>query len=287
MDRKNFSEVRIITGQTFSLIWIFVWALLTALAPPSYADQPLKRPSLLSQQGHYFRWSAPDGWRHSESTNGVTLIAPDSKTKAMYAILLRTPGRSEPKTFLLSMMARVPGCSHVQVDGIRNLPNQKSAIAGSSWHVIEADLSYQDNGVAVSGTFTCGVNVYYNMYDAMIIGYQAPKPVWSQAKQYLPAVARSITITNARQVAGNDRLIPVRNNPLDNSALINSWKQKGVSETAISQARREGTMGYERMKDPVTGKIYHMPLETYDGAKGGYRNPERPDEVLVKPKPSE
>jgi hypothetical protein len=46
-------------------------------------------------------------------------------------------------------------------------------------------------------------------------------------------------------------------------------------------------MGYERMKDPVTGKIHHMPFETYDGAKGGYRNPERPDELLVKPKPGE
>jgi len=273
--------------QSITLFLILFTTLILFSAPQASADQEFKRPPLQSHQGQYFRWSAPDGWRHSESTNGVTLTAPDGKTKAMYAILMRSHGRSEPKSFLLSMMSRIPGCVNVQVNSVRNLPDQKSAIPGSSWRVIEAELTYTDNGTAVSGTFTCGINAYYGMYDAMIIGYQAPKPVWPRAKQFLPAMARSITITNSRQVAGNDRLVPVRNNPLNNSALIESWKQKGISEARISQARREGTMGYERMKDPVTGKIHHMPFETYDGAKGGYRNPDRPHELLVKPDPRE
>lgn len=41
------------------------------------------------------------------------------------------------------------------------------------------------------------------------------------------------------------------------------------------------------MKDPSTGRLYDMPLETYDGAAGGYRNPARPTELLVKPRPGE
>jgi hypothetical protein len=274
------------TASVFLILMSF-WSHFVFFVPSACADTEFKRPPLQPHQGYYFRWSAPAGWHHSESTNGVTLTAPDTKTKAMYAILLRSHGQSNPRSFLLFMMSKVPGYAYVRVDGIRNLPDQKSAIPGTFWRVIEADLSYTDGGVAVSGTFTCGVNVYYGMYDAMIIGYQAPKPAWFQAKQYLPAVARSIGITNTRQVAGNDRLIPVRNNPLDNSALIESWRQRGISEARISQARREGTMGYERMQDPVTGRIHHMPFETYDGGKGGYRNPDRPEELLVKPKAGE
>jgi len=38
-------------------------------------------------------------------------------------------------------------------------------------------------------------------------------------------------------------------------------------------------MGHERMKDPST---FDTPLETYDGAAGGYRIPVRPLELLVK-----
>jgi len=261
----------------------YLMTLLIFLLPVQAADAGV-RPALHVHQGQYFRWLAPEGWQHSESTNGVTLTAPDNATKAMYVLLMRSHGKSDPKSFLLFMMSKAPGYGHVRIDDIRRLPDQKSAIPGTSWHVVEADLSFTDNGVPVSGTFTCGVNMYYNMYDAMIVGYQAPASEWLQAKTFLPVLTKSITITNARQVAGNDQLIPVRNNPLDNSGLIESWRQKGISEARISQARREGTMGYERMKDPVTGKIYHMPFETYDGAKGGYRNPERPQELLVKPK---
>jgi hypothetical protein len=85
----------------------------------------------------------------------------------------------------------------------------------------------------------------------------------------------------------NDQLLRPRNNPLDNSGLIESWRRKGVSEARISQAQREGMMGYERMRDPSTGRMYDMPLEAYDGAAGGYRNPVRPTELLVKARPGE
>jgi len=37
------------------------------------------------------------------------------------------------------------------------------------------------------------------------------------------------------------------------------------------------------MKDPTTGRMWNMPLEGYDGAVGGYRNPNRPNEILSKP----
>lgn len=47
-------------------------------------------------------------------------------------------------------------------------------------------------------------------------------------------------------------------------------------------------MGYERMKDPATGRIHEMPLESYDPVKGGYHSPDfprDPNRLLVKPRP--
>ena len=120
-----------------------------------------------------------------------------------------------------------------------------------------------------------------------MLGYQAPVASFDEAKLWLAPIARSIIITNPRQVAGNDTLVAPRNNPLDNSSLIESWRQKGLSEARISQARREATMGYERAKDPETGRIYEMPLETWDGTAGGYRNPQRPTEILQPTEPGE
>lgn len=42
-------------------------------------------------------------------------------------------------------------------------------------------------------------------------------------------------------------------------------------------------MGYELMASPGTGRKYEMPLELYDATIGGYRNPDRPNEKLVRP----
>ena len=87
-------------------------------------------------------------------------------------------------------------------------------------------------------------------------------------------------VTNPELVAGTEMILVPRNNPLDNPALIKSWEAKGLSQDRISQATREGTMGYERLKSPASGRLYDLPLETYDSAKGGYHHPEDPSEIL-------
>ena len=107
------------------------------------------------------------------------------------------------------------------------------------------------------------------------------------AKLWLAAIARSVVLTNPGQATGNDSLRTPRNQPLDDALLLDSWRQKGLSEDRISKAQRESTMGYERVKDPQTGRIYEMPLETWDDTLGGYRNPRRPEEILQPAAPGE
>jgi len=89
-----------------------------------------------------------------------------------------------------------------------------------------------------------------------------------------------VTAIDPGNIAYQKQLIPVRNRPLDNSGLMESWERKNLSQDRISRAQRKGMMGYEPMVSPTTGRNYNMPLESYDGTVGGYRNPDHPDEIL-------
>lgn len=246
------------------------------------------RPPLQTHQGQYFRWSVPTGWNARESTSGVEMSSPDGLLKVDWAILLRSQGSSRPENFILMMLPKVPGYSNVRLIKVLGHRQQPSIYPGLPWDVAEMDIAYQYRGTPMRSTWTCGIlNVHGRTYDATLSGYGAPEGQFDQAKLWLWQVANSVTITNPRQVAGNDTLITPKNNPLDNRGLIESWRQKGLSEDRISQGRREGTMGYERMKDTTTGQKWNMPLESYDGAAGGYRNPNRPNEILQKAQPGE
>ncbi|OHE82926.1 MAG: hypothetical protein A3G75_03290 [Verrucomicrobia bacterium RIFCSPLOWO2_12_FULL_64_8] len=257
-----------------------------AAKTPANPAQKLVRPPLVVRYGRYFRWSAPEGWKENETINGVTLGAPDRVTSVSSALLLRATGGITPADFTLRMVSMMPGTTEVRTLSVKNLPDQLSG-RGTPWKVQEIEMTYHANGTPLRATWTTGIVPYFGAFDAFMLGYQAPVASFDEAKLWLAPIARSIIITNPRQVAGNDTLVAPRNNPLDNSSLIESWRQKGLSEARISQARREATMGYERAKDPETGRIYEMPLETWDGTAGGYRNPQRPTEILQPTEPGE
>lgn len=236
------------------------------------------RPVLEIHQGQYFRWAAPRGWSMHETTNGVDLIAPNGKTLVSSALLVGGFGRMTPRNFVGATMQKVNPSA--QIVSSRQLPNQPGIMA--PWQVEEFSINAVAGGVPVRVQATAGVSEAFGRYSATMTMVQAPAAVWEQERTWLPAVAQSIVVTNPRQVAGQDKVVLPRNNPLDNSGLIESWRQKGLSEDRISQARREGTMGYTRLEDASTGRKYNMPLEAYDGTVGGYRNPMRPAELLRK-----
>jgi hypothetical protein len=252
--------------------------LATLLVAPALAAAASGRPVLEQHQGRFFRWAAPKGWSMQETTNGVDLGAPDGKTLVSSALLVGGYGQMTPRNFLAATLRQVNPSA--QIVGAQRLPNQPGILA--PWVVEDFAITATAQGVPLRAQATVGVSEAYGRYSAVIMLYQAPAATWPQARLWLPAVAQSIVVINPRQVAGQDRVVLPRNNPLDNSGLIESWRQKGLSEDRISQARREGTMGYTRLEDPQTGRRYNMPLEAYDGTVGGYRNPVRPNELLRK-----
>jgi hypothetical protein len=246
------------------------------------------RPPLEWQQGSFFRWAALAGWRANETPNGVDINSPDGVTAAGSQLLRGAPGNATPNDFVLHALQYALGYANMRVLATRALPDQPAGAWRSAWKVAELELGGTFKGVPIRGAWTCGISSMLRMsFDALLQGYQAPFDRFDDDRLWLCRIACSIAITNVRAVAGNDQLIQPRNHPLDNSALIESWRQKGLSEDRISKARREAMMGYERVKDPETGRLWDMPLEAYDGTIGGYRNPVRPTEILQKTEPGE
>ena len=261
-------------------LWAMMLAALSVFARAAEPARPvaLDRPPLETQQGRYFRWSIPKGWNATETTNGVDLIAPDGRTFVSSALLHGGFGRMTPRDFLNMAVRQVNPSA--RIEDSRKLPSQPGI--WGPWQLEEFALTAVYKGTPVRMRAMVGLSAGYGRYSATINLYQAPVTRWERDKLWLPAVAQSIVVTNARQVAGQDTVRLPRNNPLDNSGLIESWRQKRLSEDRISQGRREGTMGYTRLEDPSTGRRYEMPLEAYDGTVGGYRNPQRPTELLRK-----
>lgn len=277
------------TPRFLSLLLALNMLLLSTAAPAIDTSKKSKprpalstRPVLEFRQGQYFRWSTPKGWASQETTNGVDLIAPGGKTFVSSALLFGGFGRMTPRQFLTMTLRQVNPTA--QIVSARVLPAQPGLMG--AWKIEDFGIAATANGTPVRMQATVAVNEAYGRYSATMMLYQAPATTWTRDKTWLPAIALSIVVTNPRQVAGQDRVMLPRNNPLDNSGLIESWRRKGLSEDRISQARQEATMGYERMQDPQTGQHYNVPLEYYDGTVGGYRNPMRPTELLQKTPPS-
>jgi len=146
---------------------------------------------------------------------------------------------------------------------------------------MEAKVSFTDNGLPVTGVYKVGVANYGGMNDAMIVGYRAADADFARAQSMLPQIARSIILTNAVEAKWNNTLIRPKNNPLDNSGLIKSGQIRDHVREHASEAWREGMMGTEPTIDPKTGTQRNTPLGAYNGARGGYVNPDRPDELFI------
>lgn len=255
-------------------------------AIPSRPTTTISRPILEVHQGRYYRWATPVGWTKSESANGVTLTAPDGLSSVSAALLLRSPGPTNPVELTLWMLRMIPENGPLQVLGKRDLPDEPSG-SGAAWRVQEAELQYATNGVPLRAVWTTGVMPASGAFDAFLLGYQAPPAKFAAARLWLAPIARSVVLTNPAQAAGTNALLTPRNQPPDDPALLESWRQRGLPEDRIARAQREGSLGYERVKDPQSGRIFEMPLEAWDETAGGYHDPQRPGEILQPVGPGE
>lgn len=233
---------------------------------------------LVPQQGQYWKWSAPLGWHHSESIAGVTLTSPDGRYSAALAGLMRSQGYTTPQVF----MGRMLGLAYknVRIGSVRPLPSQQMGY--QTWNWIEAEVTATGvGGTPMKGLWKCGVANYYNLNDALVVGYWSPLSDFQQSKAWLAPIAESIIMTNPSQAFGNDQLIHPKNNPnTTGDAIMQSWENKNQSQDRSMQNWSRAMRGNEPTFDPETGTRYSTPLNSWDATKGGYVNPNRPTELL-------
>ncbi|HSV14896.1 MAG TPA: hypothetical protein VLI90_11590 [Tepidisphaeraceae bacterium] len=250
----------------------------TPPAPPPVPVAPAYvRPTLRVQQGQYFRWSQPEGWRSNETTNGVDVISPDGRAGATSCLLVNTPGTTNPQGFVQGFLPRC-GAKNIQITAVRDLPDQM--YAGAPMKTQQMELTYDVNGTAYHGLMTCAVVTGFNNYTAFLQGAASVPEDWDKVKTWLPAIAENVSITNPQQVAMQDKIILPKNRPLDDTSVMSAYQTRAASQDRMSQKWEETALGYERMKDPGTGQMYDMPFEAFDAARGGYVNPQRPTDLL-------
>lgn len=244
--------------------------------------------SLQTRQGRYFRVGVPQGWRFTENTNAVEVTSPDGKSGYSFVLLMGGFGQMTPQAFLNQQLYS-GAYQNPQVLELRRLPNQPGPM-GLPWQVVEADLRYGYQGTQVDAHVICAVIQGPGQYSAVLRAYQAPYGKWQGMRALLAAVDRSLLITNPYQVAGLDKVqLPkgVSHDEIYGSYNQGYQKRQAESDARLSQQRHEGTMGYERVKDPNTGRLYDMPMNQYDPTVGGYRNPSDPTQILVPAQPGE
>ncbi len=218
--------------------------------------------TLQAQQGKYFKWSAPPGWQVSETNAGITLMSPDRVFSASLAMLMRSRGTRTPESFLQWVFTNVPSYSAARIISVKNLPSERMSY--QVWQFIEAKVSYSDSGLPVTGVYKVGVANYAGMNDALIVGYRAANQSFETAQSFMPQIARSIVLTNAAEASGNNTLVRPKNNPLDNSAVLQAGqnRQKAVDEAMRKDANaRRGTVD---LYDPSTGEKMNVFTQNKD-----------------------
>lgn len=239
------------------------------------------RPILQRLRGRVFAYSLPTGWRANETANGIDIAARDGLTGVSASFVLGMVGTQSPEGHFRQVLATLP-LSNVQVRSRAPTPPVQGPF-GLQWHGVEIEFDATSQGRPVHVRAISQVLQGNGQYAALLTGIQGPVAHWDALRHWLPYVRDSIAVTDPSFASGTmARGLPrgIRHDDVYGS-YNRGWAARGVTADRISAARREGTMGYTRQKDPATGRIYDVPLDAYDASRGGYVNPVRPTELLV------
>lgn len=250
---------------------------------PAAARSGPGRPALEYRQGRAFAYAVPQGWRVNESDNGIEIVSPDGVTAVVGSIVLGAAGQASPEQYLRGNLARVgqPDARFVSVQPAEDWPGPAPGLV---WKGIETEIESRQNGRPIHIRATSHVLQDAGQYSAIVTGAQSPSEEWESVKDWLPRVRDSIRLTNGSiPGASMAAALPrgIRHDEIY-GRFNEAWNARQVPAADLSQARREGTMGYVRLIDPETDRVWELPLEAYDPTVGGYRNPIKPDLLLQK-----
>jgi len=258
----------------------------TASHPSEPAPAKATRPILVSKSGGYFSWTAPEGWKSQETSNGVDLTSSDGKMGASSAVLIGSSGETDPWRFL-NWALGAAGFRQIEKLSEESLPSQPSGYPGNDYEVKAFVITYTDkDGFSRQAEVTVGICNVYGASSAAFQMYWSEPAEFKKAKTWLPMLADDVRPLDASRLGNHNTVLMPRNHPLDDSSIMESWQARRDSQDRIDQMQHETTMGYERMTSS-NGSHYNMPFELYDPKIGGYRDPADPNQAMKHAPPGE
>jgi hypothetical protein len=241
--------------------------------------------SVEMRTGRVFRYAVPQGWSASESSNGVSVSSPDRSAGAFSIQLVNSRGSMTPAGFVAMMQRLDKTVSTARIVSVQPQPDIPG-VGGKPYKVAVVHTYFVSNGLPMEGEFTSAVSNGYGYWSGVMHGYQATPCLFARGKNLLASLSNSVTVINTSSLCMQDQTLRPRNHPFDEmyGSYQRAWHERQKVYDRLSQQQQEVTMGYEPMQDPWTAQTYNMPLNSYDPAAGGYRNPARPYEILVKPR---
>jgi hypothetical protein len=198
--------------------------------------------SLQHQQGTYFSWVSPPGWRVAdENKNGIDMTSPDGIYSAGYGwstYNIAMGGIMTPQNWLQWNFQQAESRGILQIVrilSVQNLPNQ------GNFQRIEAMVSYTKNNVPWTSKVTVGVSdVNGTMQACYMKSYGAANDKFQDAQSFLPQIANSITLTN----------------PQGGSIAQNN--QQSWADVVVNQSRKNARIldpGKRRYENTIRGTI--------------------------------
>ena len=242
-------------------------------------------PKASEQKGQYFSYMEPDGWKASETTNGVDLASADGTEAIGFVGLEGTPGSSSPRDF----MNKITGAlkfRNVTFTEQRRRPSQHG-FATTEFLIRFADSKGRD----CEGWAWCAANNSFGRNNCYADVAWATAPLWRLNSQFLVAMARMVTVINPQQAFQRDQLQRMNvavgpgsaggyNHPNTFTPHSRQAAMDRISDIG-AHARRDD----HPLVDPSTGTTYHGTSANYDQVRGGWVNPRDPTQLLTEVPP--
>ncbi|MDP1759868.1 MAG: hypothetical protein Q8L01_00095 [Candidatus Woesebacteria bacterium] len=259
----------------------------TILPTPSPRDEGSSVYTLAAYTGEVFGAKVPRGWNVTSNQSGIEIIDPfDSNTGASGVVAVGWWGSQTPDGFI-DLLLKSIGATNVITESesatetisYPQSPNLK-------WVMKTKTFTFQREGKTLKAKASAGVLNGYGQYLALMTAFQTVPAKWSQWAPTLERIAQTITIINTSLAGGANtvRLPSAADLANNDSPLMEAWEYRNKVQERTSHEFSDAIMGQETdLVSPSTGKTFTLPLSAYDPTKGGYRNPEKPNEILIDP----
>lgn len=241
--------------------------------------------TLVAHTGEVFGAKIPEGWDITENESGIEVADPDDQnTGAAGIVAVGWYGSQTPDSFIDYMLNAV-GASAIEYENESDQETITDPATKLSWVMKTKTLTFTDkNGTKIKAKVSAGVLNGYGQFCGMITAFQTTPDKWGEWAPTLERIAKSITIINPSKAGGIDtvRLPTAADLANDSSPLMESWEYRNQVQDRVSHEWSDAIMGQESdLYSPSTGKNYTRPFSAYDPTIGGYRNPDKPTEILI------